>query len=406
MRVTTAFNRILRVPGATITAVTVTADEVVAELRLNAKRLRCPCGYRTRAVYDRSVRRWRHLDIASSKLWLKAEIRRLDCPNCGVRTEDVTWARPGARHTRDFEDMVGWLSQHSDKTTVARFSRCAWETVDRIVGRLVAEHLDETRFDGVVHIGVDEISYRRGHRYLTVVVCHDTGRVVWVEEGRSVETLRHFFREIGPERCAQMEAVSMDMTPIYREAAREMVPQAVICLDPFHAMKWVNEALDLVYRDTPTKGLKETFSGFEWRRTRTALRTGAEHLNEDQQGRVKRLRRRRYRLWRAWELKEQFRDLYRVVEPDDARAYLKAWCTAALRSRIRPFRSLVRRIRKHFDGIVAAVEWGLSNSRVEGTNGKIRLINNRAHGHQSAAGLIGAIYLNLGGITIKLPTQT
>jgi transposase len=406
VRVTTAFNRILRVPGATITDVTVTAGEVVAEVRLDSKRLRCPCGYRTWAVYDRSVRRWRHLDMAASKLWLQAEIRRLDCPDCGVRTEDVDWARPGARHTFDFEGVVAWLSQRSDKTTVARMLRCAWETVDRIVGRVVADNLDEDRFDGVVHIGVDEISYRRGHHYLTVVVCHDTGRVVWAEEGRSKETLRHFFQEIGPERCEQIAAVSMDMTSIYREATREMVPDAVICLDPFHVMKWVNEALDLVYRDTPVHGLKETFSGFEWRRTRTALRTGAEHLNQDQQGRVKRLRRRRYRLWRAWELKEQFRDLYRLVDPGDARAYLKAWCTAALRSRIRQFRNLVRRIRKHFDGIAAAVEWGLSNSRVEGVNGKIRLINNRAHGHRSAEGLIGAIYLNLGGITIELPTQT
>jgi transposase len=406
VRVTTAFNRILRVPGATITAVTITGGEVVAEIRTKSRRLRCPCGFRTWAVYDRSVRRWRHLDVASSKLWLKAEIRRLDCPDCGVRTEDVAWARPGARHTRDFEDVVAWLSQRADKTTVARLLRCAWETVDRIVGRVVDDHLDDGRLDGLVHVGVDEISYRRGHKYLTVVACHDTGRVVWIAEGRTKEALKSFFDALGPDRRSQIAAVSMDMASIYREATRESVPHAAICLDPFHAMKWVNEALERVYTSTPRGEFDGRISGLEWRRTRVALRTGMEHLTVTQHWLVQRIRRRRFQLWRAWELKERFRDLYRLVDPDDAGPYLKAWCTAALRSRIPAFKTLVRRIRKHFDGIAAAVEWNLSNSRLEGVNSKIRLINNRAHGHRSVPALTASIYLCLGGITVQLPTQT
>ncbi len=166
----------------------------------------------------------------------------------------------------------------------------------------------------------------------------------------------------------------------------------------------MNEALDAVYKTTPRTELA-VVSERDWRRTRTALRTGLERLDDDQYAVVARLRRQRYSLFRAWELKEQFRDLYRIIDPADARAYLEAWCTRALRSRLRPFRNLVKRVRNHFDGLVAAVEWGLSNSRLEGINGKIRLINNRAHGHRSLSALTASIYLCLGGITITPPTQ-
>ena len=198
----------------------------------------------------------------------------------------------------------------------------------------------------------------------------------------------------------------MDMATIYRRATQEAVPGAVICLDPFHAVRWVNEALDAVYRNTPRSELDGSISGLEWRRTRTALRSGVERLDDEQRLRIHQLRRRRYQLWRAWELKERFRDLYRIVDPDQARDYLKAWCTAALRSRLRPYRTLVKRIRLHFDGIVAAVEWGLSNSRLEGINSKIRLINRRAHGHHHTQSLTAMIHLCLGGITIPLPTES
>jgi transposase len=282
--------------------------------------------------------------------------------------------------------------------------RCSWETVDRIVGRVVSDYLDESRLDGLFHVGVDEIAYRRRHKYLTIVADHDSGRVVWVAEGRTKAALAGFYDALGPERREQIKAISMDMTTIYREATIEAIPDAAICLDPFHAMQWVNQALEVVYRATPLAELG-LHGAREFKHARTALRTGQERLNDDQRELVASIRRRRYKLWRAWELKEQFRALYKTVDPDNARTYLNAWCTAALRSRIPAFGTLALRIRKHFDGIVAAVEWGLSNSRLEGINAKIRLINNRAHGHKTAKALTASIYLGLGGITIKLPTQ-
>jgi transposase len=405
VRVTTAFNRLLRLDGASVAAVEIGDDGVVVDLRRHRRRrVECPCGYTSRAFYDRTTRRWRHLDMAGTQLWLRAEIRRLVCPTCGVRTERVAWARPGSRFTIDFEDLVAWLAQRSAKSTVAELMRCSWESVDRIVTSVVAEHLDDSRWDGLVHLGVDEIAYRNGHRYLTVVVDHDTNRVVWAVEGRTKEALAGFYAALGEQRCAEIEAVSMDMTTIYRSITEQTIPHAAICLDPFHVMQWVNQALDSVYKSAPRSDLDGSISGLEWRRTRTALRTGAEHLNDDQRTRVNRLRRRRNQLWRAWELKEQFRDLYRNTPPEHAADYLEHWCTCAMRSKIGAFVTLARRIRKHFGGIINAVTYGLSNSRVEGVNAKIRLINNRAHGHKSAPALIASIYLTLGGITIQLPT--
>ena len=168
MRVSTAFNRLLRLEAATVSAVDFGVDGVVVDVRRRRRRIECPCGYTTAAFYDRTVRRWRHLDLAGVKLWLRAEIRRVECPSCGVRTEAVPWARPGSRFTTEFEDLVAWLAQRSAKSTVAELMRCSWESVDRIVTSVVAEHLDDSRLDGLVHLGVDEIAYRSGHRYLTV----------------------------------------------------------------------------------------------------------------------------------------------------------------------------------------------------------------------------------------------
>lgn len=245
MRVTTAFNKLLAVPGANVVSVTFTPEGVVVGLRHRRRRPVCPCGWKGRAVYDRSTRRWRHLDLGVSKLFLEAEIRRLRCRRCErVRTEAVDWARLGARHTRDFEDVVAWLCQHTDKTTVTKLLRTSWETVAGIVGRVVAEHVDHRRLDNVYRIGVDEVSYRKGHRYLTVVADHDrAGAVIWAGEGRDHTVLEEFYDLLGDEGRAQLQAVSLDMGGAYKKATDSKAPQARQCVDPFHVVKLANLSL-------------------------------------------------------------------------------------------------------------------------------------------------------------------
>ena len=174
MRVTTAFNKMLSIPGASVSSVVFAPEGIVVGLRRRSGRPRCPCGAKGSGTYDTSVRRWRHLDLGASKLFLQARIRRLHCRRCDrVVTEAVPWARPRARHSRDFEDVVAWLAQRADKTTIARLLRTSWETVAGIVTRVVTEAIDERRLTGLLRIGVDEVSYRKGHRYLTVVADHD-----------------------------------------------------------------------------------------------------------------------------------------------------------------------------------------------------------------------------------------
>ena len=405
MRVTTAFNRMLSVPGASVAGVAFGPEGVVVELRLRARRLHCPCGWSSAARYDTSKRRWRHLDLGACRLWLTADIRRLECRRCGrVRTEALPWARPGARHSRDFEDVVAWLVQRTDKTSAATLLRCSWEAVDNIVKRVVADHLDEARLEGLYRVGVDEVSYKRHHRYLTIVADHDTGRVVWVAKGKRGAALEAFYAALGPERCDQLEAVSMDLGTIYRDATRRRVPHAVICFDPFHVIQLANRAIDAVHKSTGREH-PHGMPNRDWRRTRVALRAGAERLHPDQHELLNQFRRQRHRLWRAWELKEGLRDLYRCIDPSFARAHLKRWITSATRSRIPAFVNLARQIRHNFEGIVAAVERDLSNSRLEGINAKIRLIQRRGYGYHSVDALAAVIHLCLGGITVTLPTQ-
>jgi len=405
VRVSTAFNKMLGLPGAWVEKVEFTEAGMVIGLRLRARSHRCRCGRRA-AGYDRRRRRWRHLDLGACKLWLEAEIWRVDCRRCGqVLTEEVPWARPGARLTRDLEDVIAWLCQRTDKTSVCRLLRVSWKSVQAVVMRVVADRLDDSRLEDLFNLGVDEISYKRGHQYLTVIADHDSGRVVHVGEGRSHASLQGFFDLLGPDRCGKVKAISMDMAPVWREPCERSIPQAAICFDPFHVIRLANAALDSVYSQSGRQHGTPP-NGADWRRTRYALRTGAEHLNQNHHQLLSQLRRTRYALWRAWDLKERLRDFYRIVEGADAAAYLKAWCASAQRSRLRPFQNLARLIRRHFEGIVAAVEHGLSNSRLEGINAKIRLINRRGYGHPNPHHLAAMIHLCLGGITIPLPTQT
>jgi len=431
VRATTAFNKMLAIPGAHVAAVTFTPEGIVVDLARRTMRLRCPCGWSTRAVYDRSRRSWRGLDLGATKLLLRAEIRRLSCRRCGrVRTEEVPWARPGARFTRDFEDVVAWLAQRMDKTAITRLLRCSWEAVASIVTRVVADQLDDARLEQVYRIGVDEVSYRKGHRYLTVVADHDrAGAVIWAGEGKNAVTLGQFYDQLGAARCAQLQAVSLDLGAAFKKATDTHAPQARQCVDPFHLIALANEAINKARRwawnlerdkarqaavlagpkrrgrppaDSPPPPRDQA----RWvKHSRWALLKDPEALKPTQLEVLHELRRTGSVLYRCWQLKEGLRDLYRLADPIEAPTHLAWWLAWACRSRIPAFVTLSQTVRANRDRILAAVELGLSNSKLEGLNSKIRLINHRGYGHHSAAALIAMIYLCCGGLTIQLPTE-
>ena len=213
MRVSTAFKRLLRLSGASVADVSFTDRGVVVTVRLRRRRRVCAeCGQTGRQlqVHDRRVKRWRHLDLGASRCWIECELRRLRCRDCGVRLEPVPWARPGAAHTRDFEDVVAWLAQQMAFASITRLLRVGWRTIGPIVARVVADHLDERRLEGLVCVGVDEISFRRHHRYLTSVADHNSGAIVWCQPGRNSATLQAFFDELGDAKDS-IRAVSIDI---------------------------------------------------------------------------------------------------------------------------------------------------------------------------------------------------
>lgn len=420
MRATTAFNKMLAIPGGDVVGIEFTPDGIVVSLRRRARRLTCPCGWSTRAVYDRSVRRWRHLDLGAARLFLRAEIRRLQCRRCGqVRTESVPWARPGARFTRDFEDVVSWLAQRMDKTAVTRLLRCSWEAVAGIVTRVVADQLDDSRLDQVYRIGVDEVSYRKGHRYLTVVADHDRdGAVVWAGEGKSGATLEEFFDALGPERAQRIQAASADLHGAYHRVITARAVHAQVCADPFHVIKLANAAIDetrraewnaarkaaKVTRPSPLGRVRQDPAAQLIKHTRWALLKDPSTWTDSQAEQIAQLRRARHVLFRAWLLKEELRDLYRLPAGRRPDAHLDGWLARASRCRIPAMLDLSRTVRKHREQILAAVQLGLSNSKLEGLNSKIRLINHRGYGHHSAAAVIAMIYLCCSGLTVTLPT--
>ena len=407
MRVSTAFNRLLQVPGASVVAVSFEWVGVVVSLRRRARRLVCPrCGCLGRAGYDRRERRrWRHLDLGSMRCYLECELRRFRCPGCErVVTEAVAWARPRARFTRDFEDVVAWLAQQAAFSVISRLLRVSWRSVAAIVRRVVAGELARRRLAELYLIGVDEVSYRRGQRYLTLVADHADGAVVWADKGRGAATLERFFDQLGEIETKKLRAVSIDMSGGYQKAIRARAPNATVCFDPFHVVALANRALDELRRVLWNRLGKSKGSGKMIKGTRWALLKDPAALTESQQGTLALLARLNSPLYRGYLLKEQLRALYRSESRPHAPALLDAWLRAAARSKLKPFVKLTRTLREHKDGILNAIRLGLSNSRLEGLASRIRLISHRSFGFHTAEPLIALIHLCCGRIIVQLPT--
>jgi transposase len=406
VRVTTAFKRLLRLPGASVVDVSFSAEGVIVTVRLRRRRRVCSrCGQTGRQlqIHDRRVKRWRHLDLGASRCVIECELRLLRCRTCGVRMEPVPWARPGAAHTRDFEDVVAWLAQQMARTPICGLLRVGWDTVGRIVERVVTDHLDERRLEGLVCIGVDEISYRRHHRYLTSVADHRSGAIVWCRPGRNSATLQAFFDELGDRRDS-IRAVSIDMSGEYQRAIRDAVPNAQICFDPFHVCRLGSRATDQVRRDEWNLHERSHTPTGRWvKGTRWSLLKAPERQTVGQLATLWEVQNHNRRLYRAFLLREELRLLYHLPDPTLAPAHLDAWLAWAARSRLRPFVRLARTLREHRDGILAAIRLGLSNGRLEGLNSKIRLISHRSYGFHSADALIALVYLCCTGIVIDLP---
>jgi transposase len=413
VRATTLLNKLLALPGLDVCGVSFDDRRMLVEVRLRARRLACPlCLFTTRARYDtRPVpSSWQHLDFGTATVVVFAYLRRVECPEHGVLVEAVPFARYRSGFTRDFEDVTAFLATKTDKSTIARFLRIDWDTIGRICERVVATDLDADRLDGLVSIGVDEISWRRHHKYLTLVTDHTRRKVVWGQAGKDTTTLDAFFDDLGSDRAAAIQAVSMDMGPAYAKSVRAdgHAPQAVICVDPFHAVKLVGEALDVERRKAWNElrrggdpAAAKKFKGARW-----ALLKRPDHLTDDQAATLRKLKRRGGDVWRAYTLKEAFRAIFAGdLDPDGVAELIDRWISRASRSRLPAFVKVAKTIRKHRDGILAAIRLGINNGRAEGLNSVVRLIINRARGFHSAEAALALVMLTCGPISLGLPHE-
>jgi transposase len=413
VRATTLLNKLLDLPGVTVSGVSWRGRQLLVEVRLRAQRLSCPlCSFTTRARYDtRPVPScWRHLDFGTATVLERACLRRVDCPEHGVLVEAVPFVRYRSGFTRDVEDLAAYLATKTDKTTIARFLRIDWDTIGRICERVTATELDDDRLAGLVNIGVDEISWRKHHKYLTLVTDHTRKKVVWGKAGKNTATLDAFFDDLGGDRAAAIEAVSMDMGPAFAKSVRAdgHAPQAVICIDPFHAVKLVGEALDVERRKAWNElrhggnpAAAKKFKGARW-----ALLKNPTTLTDEQTATLRKLKRRGGDVWRAYTLKEAFRAIFAGdLDTDTVAELIDRWISRASRSRLPAFVKTAKTIRKHRDGILAAIRLGINNARNEGLNSVVRLVINRARGFHSAEAALALVMLACGPITLRLPHE-
>jgi transposase len=295
--------------------------------------------------------------------------------------------------------------------------RVAWRTVGAIITRVSAD-IDATvdRLGGLRRIGIDEISYKKGHKYLTVVVDHDTGHLVWAAPGHDSATLGEFFTALGAQRCAQVTHVSADAADWIAKAVAAHCPNAVRCADPFHVVAWATEALDEERRRAwnAASGRRSTRRGNATRnqgalgqaralkRARWCLWKNPENLTEHQRAKLAWIARTDPRLHRAYLLKEGLRYVF-TVKGHAGKQALDYWCGWAQRCRIPAFVELGRKIKRHRPAIDAALDHGLSNALIESVNTKIRLITRIAFGFKDPHALIALAMLSLGGHRPDLP---
>jgi transposase len=444
MRVTSAFSRLLALPGVWVRSVSFQPGRVVVTVALRRRRLRCPkCSYSTRHRESRqhhdSV--WRHLDLGRWRLEVHARLRRLRCPEHGAHVEGVPFARDGARFSRDFEDLVAWLATKTDKTATCRLTRIDWATIGRVIERVGDELLDGDRLSDLFEISIDEVAWRKGHRYLTLVGDHRRGCMAWGCEGKGQAAADRFFAELDPdepdadssrdrdaesaetgaqqaddveaedqvgERAGKLTAVSMDMGEGYAKSVRRHAPQAVICIDNYHVVALATRALDEVRREhwNTLRGAGDTGAAKQFKDARWSLLKNPGDLTDRQADTLAALHAAGGKIPRAWAMKEMVRAIFAPgLSIDTVAALIDRLLARLSRSRLKPFVRLGRTIRKHRTGILAARRLKLSNARAEALNNKAKLIVRRAYGFHSANAALALIHLTCGPVTLTLPHE-
>lgn len=362
------------------------------------------------SFYDRGggERRWRHVDVGFATCVLIASTPRVDCPEHGPTVAAVPWARHDSAFTRAFEDLVVHDAIVGNKQAAADRYGVSWRAVNNMCVRVATEALGRVELlDGLVAIAIDEVKYKKGQRYLTVVCDHVTGKVVWAAKGRSKDTVNEFFDALDDERSARLQFVTADGASWIRDVVAERAPDAIVCLDTFHVVSWATDALDEVRRGewNELRGSGAAEAAKALKGLRFLLLRNWEHLTGAQRGVIRDLQRANRRMFRAWQLKEELREIFSLPLLAARRA-LDDWLAYASRSQLAPFVKLARTIRTYRASIEATIEWKLTNGIAESNNASIGRIRANARGFHDPDAFITMIMLDRAGIAPQLPWTT
>ena len=388
--------------------------------------------------YDNGTKgkKWRTKDLAGLITELRYDTIRVRCPNHGIVTAGVPWAYPHCRFTKEFDLTVAWMAKYMPISSVAKYMYIDWETVGGCITR-ASNDLEKDRsrrLNGLVNIGIDETSYKKGHSYITIVVNHDTNSVVWIGHHHGKEVLESFFEELTPEQRASIKVVTGDGAKWITACVNEYLENADRCVDPFHVVEWATETLKAVRIEVAkdihhdqkqiekviadSKGmsarkLKNLSKKAEAKKELEKIVKGAnytlskapEHLTENQMQRLANIAVYSKKLYRAYILKEGLRVIFKLTDPDEAAIALKQWNFRATHSKIDAIKELAAKVRRHKEHILNTIRYGMSNARIEATNNKIKVLIRKAYGFRNIQNLFDMIYLYCSDLKIPLPNR-
>lgn len=369
---------------------------------------RCPhCGHRGRILCaQRQERVWRDLPLGWVEVFFHYVPREILCRTHGRVQEEIPWARPHSRETHRFEYLVLRYCRIMTQQAAAELLRIPASTLSDLLHRLIVHFRQDHSIRSLRVLGVDEMSYKKGHRFATVVYDLARSKVVWIGDGKGRETIDRFFRDgLSSEQRKRVQFAACDMSATYIGAILDHCPQAKLVLDRFHIVKSLNAAVDEVRKEQWRAAAaqdRKVLKGLRWllyRHSSNRTKGQTRILNDLQRGNI--------RIHRAWVLKDEFEHFWDYSSVGHARNFIKRWCTSALRSRLEPLRQFVQTLRKYEEHILTFVETGLTNAVAEGVNRVIRMVKNRASGFSSLAAFSDLIFLTIGDVDIlgKFPNK-
>jgi transposase len=401
MRLETCIRKGLRLKVHRVREVREEGDRLVAEIEwMGSRKLTYGnCSRRTRKIHSvRPVREWRDLRVRGQDLVLRYSPRRVRCPACGPRVEHIPWAHKWQRVTRGLSLVLAELSRKLSWRETAVHFGVDWKTVAAAVKRAVVWGLKHRVWKPLHVIGIDEVSRRKGHRYLTLVYDLVRRQLVWVGEGRDATTMEKFFAWLGPRRGRATQVVCCDMWAIYLDAVRKHLCRAIVVFDRFHVVQHLNRAIDDVRRQTWRQLRGEERAAFK--KTRWLWLKNPWNLQSKERRRLSALCQKNQPIVRAYYLKEAFQRFWDYCREGWARPYLKQWLWWASHSRLQPFVDFARMIRQHRDGILAWTRLHVSNGALEGLNNKVKAVSHRAYGFRNTDTFITAIWHSCGNLPL------